>query len=332
MVSTRSVDSGNQIVEDVRSAFEKSLEALELGLEPVQLYEPARYILASGGKRLRPTLLLLTAQSYGASLEEAMPGALAVETFHNFTLVHDDIMDHALTRRGRDTVHVKWDESTAILAGDYLMALSFDLLTQLQVGDLRSIVSAYHNMVRRLCEGQAYDKAFESQREVSLEEYLIMIEGKTGALIETVFVLGGMIGGADRESLDVLRKLGMHVGRAFQIQDDLLDLVADDQKWGKKVGGDLIEGKKTYLLLKALSSTEGEARTFFQSIIEKRGLPENLIPKARAYMEEYGVINASRDAVISHTRSALGCLEIIPDGPSRKALYWLIEQLQMRLH
>lgn len=332
MSKTHAVVSGAQVVETLRASIEEAMGELQLSAEPAELYDPARYILESGGKRLRPLLLLLTAQAFEVPVRVAMPGALAVEVFHNFTLVHDDIMDHADTRRGRQTVHKKWDEATAILSGDYLMAFSYELLSTLPARHLPEVLEAYHRMVRMLCEGQAMDKAFETRKDVSLNEYFGMIERKTGALIQAAFEIGGILGEASASEAEQLILLGKHMGRAFQIQDDLLDLVAENQKWGKKVGGDLIEGKKAYLLLKAIELTSGEQKNFFRSIIDKNGLPEEQIPLARMYMEECGVIEDARQAVLDHSERAIQCLHHLPEGESTNALKWLILKMQSRIH
>ena len=321
-----------QFVDEIRMEFENALTNLEIGSDPSLLYDPAKYILASGGKRLRPVLLLLTANAYGLSLADAMPAALSVEVFHNFTLLHDDIMDNADTRRGRETVHVKWDSATAILSGDYLMALSYELLSHLPPEHLPKVLKSFHKMVKALCEGQAMDKDFETRKDVTLAEYFKMIQGKTGALIQAVFELGATIGGASEKDTKELSLMGGHIGRAFQIQDDLLDLVAENHKWGKKVGGDLIEGKKAYLLLKALSTASGEQLDFFEDIVLNNGLEENQIPLARQYMEECGVLRDAANAVTEHTQKALECLAVLPEGDPKSAIKWLIVRMQQRMH
>lgn len=326
------VNRSAEVVEGIRSDFEHALTTLEIGSDPNSLYDPAKYILSSTGKRLRPILLLLTSRSLGAPLSLAMPAALSVEIFHNFTLVHDDIMDNANTRRGRETVHIKWDEPTAILSGDYLMALSYQLLSDLPATQLPEVLKVYHNMVRLLCEGQALDKSFEIRKDVTLDEYFKMIQGKTGALIEVVFEIGAIIGGASDSERKQLSSLGAHVGRAFQIQDDLLDLTAESHKWGKKVGGDLIEGKKAYLLLRALSKASGEQLTFFQSIVANQGLDEAQIPLARKFMEECGVLEDAAEAVTKHTQEAIMCLEVLPAGEHKEAIRWLLQKMQQRVH
>lgn len=319
-------------VDALRTLVDDALPELVASARPDVLYEPVRYVLRGGGKRLRPVLLLLSAEAFGVSTDRALPAALAVEVFHNFTLVHDDIMDHADERRGRPTVHVRWDQETAILTGDILMALSYDLLTQTEAPTLRKMLDVYHVMVERLCKGQALDKAFETQSETSVDDYLRMIDCKTGALLEATFELGGLIGEASTAHRTALRKIGRRVGRAFQIQDDLLDLTADSEQWGKAVGGDLMEGKKTFLLLRTLERADGKERAWFMRIVEEDGLPPEDIPEARTRMDRLGIFDEARAAVEEYTRGAKQQLSALPDKPAVETLRWLIDQMQARMH
>ncbi len=332
MVLNESAQTARALVGQFRALVEEALGTLIPQPEPASLYDPARYVLSGGGKRLRPVLLLLTAKAFGIAPEKAMPAALAVEVFHNFTLVHDDIMDNAATRRGKATVHTSWDESTAILSGDYMMGLSYELLTQTPAGDLRTLLNIYHRMVRLLCEGQAMDKEFETRADVTVEEYINMIDGKTAALLAAVFELGGVIGGADADERSQLRLLGESVGRAFQIQDDLLDITAETAKWGKMIGGDLVEGKKTYLLLRAIASPDEHVRTFFNDIVANTGLPEAQIPEARKLLEESGILEDARRAVLQHTKIATECLDVLGDSEAAIAVRWLVAEMQNRMH
>jgi geranylgeranyl diphosphate synthase type II len=187
-------------------------------------------------------------------------------------------------------------------------------------------------MVAELCEGQALDKSFETRDSVSLEEYLSMIDRKTGALLRASLQMGGLIGQASDAALADLRTIGIHLGRAFQIQDDLLDLIASDERWGKTVGGDLIEGKKAFLLLSALEKSGGHEREWFQEIIAQRGLAPELVGEARERMERLGVLGHAREAVVHHTEAALRCIDGLPDVPARETLCWLVRRMQERLH
>jgi geranylgeranyl diphosphate synthase type II len=324
-------------IEALRRQVNASLAEVAASSEPEELYDPVRYVLEGGGKRLRPVLLLLVVQAYGRSSEAAMPAALAAEVFHNFTLVHDDIMDHADARRGRPTVHVEWDQSTAILTGDMLMALSYDLLTRLdgsvlQDGvALQDLMRVYHRMVEQLCRGQALDKAYETRRDVSVDAYLDMIDSKTGALLTAVFELGGLIGAGAAADRETLRRAGRLIGRAFQIQDDLLDLTADSDAWGKTIGGDLMEGKKTFITLRALEEAEGDEYEWFARLHEG-GLPSRDIDEARDRMARLGVFDDAETAVQTYSDDARSALGVLPDGPARTTLRWLVERMASRVH
>jgi geranylgeranyl diphosphate synthase type II len=327
-------------VRDLRERVNAALDDLEPPeRQPPLLYDPVRYVLRGGGKRLRPILLLLTAEAFGAATDDALPAALAVEVFHNFTLVHDDVMDHADERRGRPAVHHRWDTGTALLAGDLLLVRAYDLLAEAEAeADLAALMRPFRRMARRLCEGQALDKAFETRAEVSVEEYLDMIDGKTGALLGATLELGGRCGEATGEQAEALHAAGAALGRAFQIQDDLLDLTADPERWGKPVGGDLMEGKKTFLLLRALERATDADRAFFERATLGGGLDEEDIAEARRRMDALGVLDDARRAVARHTEAAGAHLERALSGEAARApeaaatLRWLIAEMQARLH
>ena len=318
-------------IDELTEEINRQLAQLVPHKEPADLYEPARYVLEAPGKRLRPLLLLLSAGIFDVPEEDAMPAALALEVFHTFTLVHDDIMDRADARRGKPTVHMRWDEGTAILCGDWLMGLSYQLLSRVPRGDLRAILNRYHNMVTRLCEGQALDKAFETRQDVTLEAYMQMIEGKTGALIQTALVTGGLLSEAPEEVIEKLEAMGWHLGRAFQIQDDLLDVVAEDKAWGKPVGGDLVEGKKTFLLLRALEKAEGEDARFFNELVARGGLEPSRIPEARERMRTLGVLDDAREEVQRHYEEAQSFLAYLPSNRAAHTLQWLLETMSNRV-
>ena len=312
--------------------------SVRIPAEPEVMYDPVRYVLASGGKRLRPVLLLLATRIFGGDEDDALPAALAVEIFHNFTLVHDDIMDSANERRGRPSVHAKWDESTAILCGDYLMGLSYALLAQAKpragapCWSPIEAIGRFQDMLALLCEGQALDEAFEQRTDVSVQEYLSMIDRKTGALLQASLEIGGMLGGADEAHLEHLRTVGKHAGRAFQIRDDLLDLTAKDIRWGKVKGGDLIEGKRTYILLRAIEWTRGADRRWFERIIQEAGLPADQVDEARERMQRAGVIDEAQAAVRRHTGEALRATRHLPDVSSSETLCGLLQRMQERMH
>jgi len=323
----------------IASFFEENLSDIDQSLStvidrevPAGLYAPARYVLGSKGKRFRPHLVLAASNVFGGDRALATQVALAMEVFHIFTLVHDDIMDKSPMRRGRETIHVKWDEPTAVLAGDYLLGKSSELLLAFPDDRLRSALSRFAETVRILCEGQVQDMAFESRNDVELEEYLLMIDQKTSALLQTSLVLGAMTGDATDTDVALLDQIGHDLGRAFQIQDDLLDVVAESQEWGKPLGGDLQSGKKTYMLLKALEEERQLQGSYFQSVLEKGGVVRSELDQARHKMDEFGVIDSARSTIILHSEKAQKNIAQLPEGIGREVLASLTVKMQRRLH
>jgi geranylgeranyl diphosphate synthase type II len=318
-------------VDDLRAKVDAGLVALAPSELQIALYDAVRFVLEGTGKRIRALLVLTTGRALGATVDAAMPGALAVEVFHNFTLVHDDIMDRAESRRGRPSVHVKWDESIGILAGDYLLGLSFDLLNRLEGHTSRRAIAAFHEMVARLCEGQALDTEFESRPIVNIEEYLDMIGRKTGALIETSLVLGGLVADVDDETVRQLRAVGRNAGLAFQIQDDLLDLTAESQKWGKPVGGDLIIGKKSFLTVRALEiETNSGGEPWFSDHIASGGVPKDSIAEARNRLDTMGVLAEATNEIERHYSVARDALRPLERSNDLSEVNYILERLLAR--
>ncbi|MBK7979522.1 MAG: polyprenyl synthetase family protein [Ignavibacteriae bacterium] len=276
--------------------FEKKYYKVVEGKFPKSLYEPCDYIINSGGKRLRPFLVMLSAKAVNSN-KSVLNAAIAVELFHNFTLVHDDIMDNADKRRGRATLHIKYDVNTAILAGDNLMAIAYQSLLKDCKNIGTSAVEDFTQGLIEVCEGQSLDKDFEIRKKVSIDEYLIMINKKTAALAETCCSIGAKLGGGNSNEIKSLKKFGKFLGLAFQIQDDLLDISADEAEFGKKIGGDLIEGKKTYLLLKALEKAKGENLKLVQKVIDQKGIQAEEVITYKKLYEDLGIIKDASDEV-----------------------------------
>jgi len=308
----------------------RELAGLDLPAEPAGLYDPVRFVLAGGGKRVRPALVLLAAEAFGGleARARAMPAALGVEVFHNFTLVHDDIMDRAATRRGRPTVHQRWDEPTAILTGDLMMGLAARLVASADA-DPVALVEAHYRTVARLCEGQTLDMAFESRNDVTVEEYLGMIDRKTGALLEHALELGALVGGARPGAIDTLRQAGLALGRAFQIQDDLLDLTADPDALGKPVGGDLVQGKRTILVLEARRRAEPRDADWLAAVLDG-GVAPGRVPAIRDRLHSLGVLEAAAASVDAYTEAGRAGLSVLPAGPPADALRTLALGLASR--
>lgn len=245
------------LLEKLQTEFDRH----SYGDAPVELYEPITYIMSLGGKRFRPLLTLLAASIFDTAIEKAMKPAMAVEVFHNFTLMHDDIMDRAPLRRGMPTVHEKWNANTAILSGDVMLIRAYDLLLDVPKDKLRSVLMRFNQTAAEVCEGQQLDMNFETRWDVTEEEYIGMIRLKTSVLLGFALELGGMIAGADEETTQLLYSAGENMGIGFQLKDDLLDVYGDPAKFGKQVGGDIIANKKTFLLIEALSKAEGSLKT-----------------------------------------------------------------------
>jgi geranylgeranyl diphosphate synthase, type II len=220
--------------------------------EPRNLYEPIHYILGVGGKRMRPVLTLMSAEVFDADYKLALPAALAVEVFHNFSLVHDDIMDDAPLRRGNKTVHEKWNTNTAILSGDAMLILAYQYFEKYTTDVFRDLAKLFSKTALEVCEGQQWDVDFETRDDVSISEYLRMIEYKTAVLVAAAMKMGAIVAKTSRENADLIYDFGLNLGLAFQLQDDYLDVFGDSKTFGKQVGGDIIENKKTYLYLKAI--------------------------------------------------------------------------------
>ncbi len=320
----------NSTLEKLHSEIETSLLRLVSDHQPGELYDSVRYVISGGGKRIRPLLLLLSARVFGVRSPDAMSLALAVELIHNFSLVHDDIMDHANSRRGRKTVHVVWDSDTAILCGDVLLAIASECVSMNTSGDPVQLMQVFGRTIRELCEGQALDMVIGTKQDLTTDDYLHMVDGKTGGLLSASLEMGGIAGGASPTACSALREAGKSIGRAFQILDDLLDLIADDQRWGKVQGGDLIEGKGTYLLIEARQRATGEDAEFFSKIRPGAGLTVEEIPKARARMEALGVLDDARSLIHSYTSDALKRINSL--SGDQEELRGLIKQMGTRIY
>ena len=244
------------------SRIESEVNTLQFTCPPQSLYTPIEYILSLGGKRIRPALTLIACNIYSETVDQAIPTALGFEVFHNFTLLHDDVMDKADMRRKRPTVHKVWNDNTAILSGDAMMIYSYQLIAQTQPEKLKEILDLFTQTALEVCGGQQYDMEFESRNDVTEEEYLEMIRLKTAVLLAACLKAGALIGGATTEDANNLYEFGINIGLAFQLQDDLLDVYGDPETFGKNIGGDILCNKKTFLLIHALdtaSATEKQA-------------------------------------------------------------------------
>jgi len=247
-------------IQELSALISDELGRIEYPKNPSLLYEPIDYILGLGGKRMRPILVLMAHQLFDKNIEKAISPALAIEVFHNFTLLHDDIMDNAPLRRGQQTVHEKWNSNVAILSGDTMLVQAYQLMAEVDNTIVKQVLAVFSKAAIEVCEGQQWDMDFETQSDVSIPDYLKMIEYKTAVLLGAALQIGGITAGASKEEQNHLYAFGRDLGIAFQLKDDFLDAFGDAATFGKQVGGDIMANKKTYLYLKALALANGTQR------------------------------------------------------------------------
>ena len=310
----------------------KEILNLDWKREPYGLYEPIEYTLAAGGKRVRPQLAMIANQMFGGNDEDVLPAALALEVFHNFTLLHDDVMDKADVRRGRPTVHIKWNENTAILSGDQMLIEAYKLLAGVPADKLPRVLQLFNKMATEICEGQQYDVDFESQEHVTIEEYLKMIRLKTSVLLATALQIGGYIAGANEEQQEALYQFGINVGLGFQIQDDILDVWGDPETFGKAVGGDISCNKKTFVYLEAMKRLGDEAignelQQWYSQVLEDN---TTKIAAVKEIFEQLDVRTACEKVVEDYTQKALALLNQLPQNAATEQLRQLANKLNTR--
>ncbi|MEO9892608.1 polyprenyl synthetase family protein [Aurantibacter sp.] len=310
-----------QSIDSYRSTFINYLESKVRTKEPANLYEPITYILGLGGKRLRPILTLMSAEVFDADYKKALDAALAIEVFHNFSLVHDDIMDDAPLRRGKTTVHEKWDINTGILSGDAMLINAYQLFENYEGDIFRHLAQLFSKTALEVCEGQQYDIDFETRDDVTIPEYLKMIEYKTAVLVAAALKMGGIIALASQESQDSIYEFGRNLGIAFQLQDDYLDAFGDPETFGKQVGGDIIENKKTFLYLKSLelgSATEQkELQDLFSFHVEDS---KDKIDLTKSIFVETGAVPAIQKEIETYTQKAFDVLIPLSISKEKKEL------------
>ena len=319
----------SSLYERERIKIEARIQRSVNGRKPESLYKPAAYILESGGKRLRPLLVLLSAKAVNGKFSQAYNAAVAVELLHNFTLVHDDIMDNADKRRNRLTLHKKYDTSTAILVGDGLLSVAYEYLLKDCNGNTKAVLSAFTNGLLEVCNGQSIDKIFETTDNVSISEYTDMIKKKTASLFETCCKIGGLLGNGNNREVKALSSYGRNLGIAFQIQDDLLDIIGDEKKLGKKIGGDLVEGKKTYLFIKALEKAKEKERKFLFKLIRNKGISRKQIPAFKEIYVKLGILDEAKNEIKNYSVKALNSLKLLKDE-DRQIFRWLTDSLISR--
>jgi len=317
----------------LRSLLNKRIATLFRSKNPKELHKAGRYVLTSGGKRIRSILLLLAAESVGGRRGDAVDAGVAVELMHNFTLIHDDVMDHAKTRRGRPTVHVRWDLNQAILVGDVMLGFAYDNLLRTPRKNAQHISRLFTKGLISVCEGQALDLTLGSAKRAAVRDYMNMIDKKTGSLIVLSSELGGVVGGGTGKQVQALREYGKYLGRAFQLQDDLLDVVADEKRLGKTIGGDIMEGKRTFLYITTMERASSHDRAFLTRAFntQHRSIRGRaFVRKVQSLYHKYDSIEKTREMIARNTAKALVELEYLPPSRSRDMLDHLARALAGR--
>lgn len=306
-------------IDQYRDFFVAYLKKQTLRKDPIGLYGPVDYIIGLGGKRMRPILTLMGAEVFDTTFDQALPAALAIEMFHNFSLVHDDIMDDAPLRRGNETVHEKWNLNTAILSGDAMLILAYQYFEQYEPAIFRDLAKLFSKTALEVCEGQQWDVDFETRNDVTIPEYLKMIENKTAVLVGAALQMGAIIARTSEENKRLIYDFGCNLGIAFQLQDDYLDAFGDPMTFGKQVGGDIIENKKTYLYLKALTSDTRKAELQQLYSISPEDNSDK-ITTVKAIFNESGASDETQKAIRDYTFRAFETLKKMNISDDKKAI------------
>lgn len=319
-------------LEQCRHIVEKRLKEMRLPEKPALLYDPIRYVCGSGGKRIRPALTLLACNLFSDYPENAINPALAIELFHNFTLIHDDIMDGSSLRRGKPTVHKKWDDNVGILSGDAMLIKAYEILSYSPKQILHELFVIFNKTASEVCEGQQYDMDYQASMSVTIQDYLQMIELKTSVLLAASLKIGSLCGGASEKDANLLYSFGKDLGIAFQLQDDLLDVYADQQVFGKSVGSDIIANKKTFLLVSAIKLAKGSLKETLIYWIEKTNF--NRTEKIEAILDIYNrldIKNITREKIRQLFNKAIMSLDMVSVEAERKTvLLDFVSQLKQR--
>lgn len=280
---------------------------------PSGLYDPVKYQLDMGGKRVRPLLTLMACDMFGGDVHEAILPALGLEIFHNFTLLHDDVMDKADIRRGRPTVHQAWNENCAILSGDAMQIIATQKVCEAPARVHKECLDLYNKTALEICEGQQYDMEFETRDDVTADEYINMIRLKTAVLIGCSLKMGAIIAGATSSQADAIYKFGENIGLAFQLQDDYLDVYGDAKTFGKKIGGDILNNKKTYMLISALALAEGETKSRLLALLDAEA-NDYKIEQVTAIYSELGIDKIAREKIAEYSQKALDYINELPNN------------------
>lgn len=321
-----------QELQEYQSILEKRIDELEFPKSPQNLYDPLRYFLTLGGKRTRPTLTMLGCSLFGEPGIKALNAAMAVELFHNFTLIHDDIMDDAPLRRGKETVHEKWNTNIGILSGDVLFVEAYEHLSHHETDVLPPLLKIFSRTAKEVCEGQQMDMDFETMEEVSIDAYIEMIRLKTSVLLGAALEMGATVAKASVKDTQLIYDFGVNIGLAFQLQDDLLDLYADPDKFGKQVGGDILANKKTYLLLKAYELASPEQKSQLDAAMQNEKGQDRIL-KVKELFDELGIPDHAEKVKTKYYKKALHSIKSV-DVPeeNKSSLLGLAKFLMERDH
>lgn len=320
--------------ETILRTIDAAIEKLDFDKQPKQLYAPIEYTLSLGGKRMRPVLCLMANDIFGGKSEDALAAAVGIEIFHNFTLLHDDIMDEAPIRRGKETVYKKWDTNAAILSGDTMMALAYEKIMETPEGKRMEVFNIFNQTAIEVCEGQQYDMNFETAENIGIDDYLEMIRLKTAVLLAGSLKIGAISGGADADNAENLYRFGESIGIAFQLKDDLLDVFSDEQTFGKKTGGDILTNKKTYLYLKAFELAKGETLKNLTNLFHKnQKSDEEKIKEVVEIYEKLNVKHYANELIEKYYQQAMSNLErVTVDNFKKTGLIFFAEKLKERVY
>ena len=310
-------------ISEYQEVISNHFNSLIVSKEPKNLYEPIEYILSLGGKRMRPVLTLMAAEIFDCDYKKALQAATAVEVFHNFSLIHDDIMDDAPLRRGKVTVHEKWNINTGILSGDAMLILAYQYFEDYEPNIFRDLAKLFSKTALEVCEGQQYDVDFETRDDVTIPEYLKMIEYKTAVLVGAAMKMGAIVAEASKENADLIYDFGLNLGIAFQLQDDYLDAFGNPETFGKQIGGDIIENKKTYLYLKALEYGNKEDKDQLMHLFSIQPKDNtDKIETVKSIFNESGASKTTQEAIKEYTQKAFETLQKMEISEEKQQLLY----------
>ena len=319
-----------QTLSQLSAIIEGELGKIAYPNSPQKLYQPIDYVMGLGGKRMRPILLLMAHQLFDENIEKSISPALGIEVFHNFTLLHDDIMDNAPIRRGQQTVHEKWDNNVAILSGDTMLVQAYKLLTDIDKSILKEVLAIFNKAATEVCEGQQWDMDFETQENVQLSDYMKMIENKTAVLLAASLQIGGITAGASKENQNNLYHFGLNMGIAFQLKDDLLDAFGNPDEFGKQIGGDIIANKKTFLYLKALLLANDKQKERLVNYFKTQEQTEQKVMGVKTIFTDLDIPKHTKDMMKAYYTKAMRHLEAI-DSDNKAPLIAFSEKLMDRI-